>query len=159
MKQCLLNNTKLFKICGIYVQFSTIVHLNRSFHLLISKRCRSFFTRTYKLHIMVTTLHYTFRQFIFPSILLPEFFYYIRFKSTVHSSITSIPVSHHLDSFHLLHTARFRMSKTGQKPWKLNNWLVDIRRHNAGESTRSVLDCTCNHVHIFSKTVICAASE
>ena len=44
MKQCLLNNTKLFKICGIFVQFSTIVHLNRSFHLLVSKRCRSFFT-------------------------------------------------------------------------------------------------------------------
>ena len=85
---------KSFKICEIYVQFSTIVHLNRSFHSLISKRCHSFSTRTYMLHIMVTILYYTFRQFRFPSILLPDFFYYIRFKSTVHSSITSIPVSH-----------------------------------------------------------------
>ena len=123
MKQCLLNDTKLFKICGIYVQFSTIVHLNRSFHLLISKRCRSFFTRTYMLHIMVTTLYYTFRQFRFPSILLADFFCYIRFKSIVHSSITSIPVSHHLDSFHLLQTARFRMSKTLYK--KRESWIID----------------------------------
>ena len=123
MKQCLLNDTKLFKICGIYVQFSTIVHLNRSFHSLISKKCHSFFTRTYMLDIMVTILYYTFCQFRFPSILLPDFFYYIRFESTVHSSITSIPVSHHLDSFHLLHTARFRMSKTLNK--KRESWMID----------------------------------
>ena len=58
----------LWNLCSV----STSVHLNRSFHSLISQRCHSFFTRTYMLHIMVTTLYYAFRQFRFPSILLAD---------------------------------------------------------------------------------------
>ena len=112
MKKNLLNDTKLSKTYAIYVKLSTIVHLNRSFHSLISTWRHSFFTRRYVHHITLTTWYYTFRQFRFLSILLPNSFYYVCFKSTVHSSVTSIPVSHHLHYVHSFHKTRFRMAKT-----------------------------------------------
>ena len=108
MKISLLNDTKLLKIFAMYVQCSTNVHLK----LLIT--FINFQVASFLFHTFARASYYANYLVLRPSSIkilvnsskLP----FTTFS--LNQSITSIPVSHRLDSVHSLRTARFCMSQT-----------------------------------------------